>query len=375
MLFRVSQKDLRSGIRLASRAIPSRLTMPVLDGVLLEAGQDGLQVTSTDLDVAIWTRIPAAVEESGAAVVPAKLLGEIVDSLPDGEVTVRLEKGARVVSISCGRSLFEVDTFPPEDYPRLPGVEGAPAFSVDARTLRRMSRQTVFACGTDASRPFLTGVYITASGHKLRAAATDGSRLALSEAALETDEAAGFSRLIPQKAIRELMHVLSGFSGQAQVVDLGTHVVFTVPDARVFARPIASRFPDYEQVTSREARQVIRVGADALAGALRRASVTAGDSLRGDTVFVRIRAVDNRLVISSEAPQVGRSTEEVEVSSRGEPVEVCFNPHYLIEALSVIEAGEVELGLTGELSPGFLRPATDGGFLYVVAPVQPWGVP
>lgn len=367
MRIRCAQEDLERAMSTVIRATSSRTSMPILANVLLETTGQGLRVAATDLELGVRTEIPAQVERGGLVTLPARLLSEIVAALPPSAVELRVEEGTAVAEITCERSSFEILGLPGSDFPRMPDGDVSWVCELPASVLRALIRSTLFAASTDETRPFLTGVYVTAEEGAVRFVATDGGRLAVRSAPATVQGT--LSVIVPGKAMHELVRLSAGSEGTVRIGLVDNQAVFSLEGVRVTSRLVGGQFPNYQQVIPREFKQRIRVGMELLRAALRRVSITARDS----ATVVRMSAQAGVLRLQSNTPEVGRAREEIEVEASGEPMEVAFNARYLLDALSVLESAEVWLELTGPLSPGALRPADGPDYVYVVAPVRVYG--
>jgi DNA polymerase-3 subunit beta len=367
MKIRCSQEDLSRAVHTAGRAVSSRTTMPILGNLLLETAKDGVRVAATDLELGIRTQIPAQVERGGMVTLPARLLGEIVNTLPSAPVDLRVEEGTSKAEILCERTSFEILGLPGVDFPRLPDTDVEPVCKVGAEMLRGMIRQTIFAASSDETRPFLTGVYLVAEGGEMRLVASDGGRLALRTARIATD--GSMAAIVPSKTMHELVRLLVGRDEEIAIGLVDNQVVVAREELRVVSRVISGQFPNYQQVIPTEFKQKVRVATERLYGAVRRVAITARDS----ATVVRFGSEGDVLRLQSNTPEVGSAQEEIEVTSEGEPIQAAFNARYLMDALSVIEADAVSLNLTGPLSPAAVRPVGSEDYVYVLAPVRIYG--
>ncbi|MCS7235048.1 MAG: DNA polymerase III subunit beta [Armatimonadota bacterium] len=367
MKVRCAQEDLSRAMTTVGRATSARATMPILANVLLETTAGGLRVVATDLEVGVRVQIPAQVERGGQVTLPARLLAEIVSHLHAAPVSIRVEEGSSVAEITCQRASFELVGLPAGDFPRLPDSDVERVCALPGPLLRTMIRQTLFAASTDDTRPFLAGVYVTGEGEVVRFVATDGGRLALRTARVRMDRA--ISAIVPSKTMHELVRLCGAVEGEVEVGMVDNQLAFSAGDVRLFSRLVGGQFPNYQQVIPKEFKQRVRVGTEALYGALRRVAITARDS----ATVVRLAAQEGVLRLSSSTPEVGRAWEELEAEAFGEPMEVAFNARYLLDALGVVETEQVDLELTGPLSPGALRPVGSEEYVYVVAPVRVYG--
>ena len=364
-----SQASLLKGVQLASRAVSTRTTMPILSYILLETMKNGIRLTATDLEFAVQVDIDAEVRQGGQGTLPARILSEIVGNLPDATVEIKAEEDAHQVEITCDASNFEILGLPAGDFPALPKSDGNEIGAIDADMLRTMVSQTIFAVSADETRPFLTGVYVTMDGPEVQFVATDGGRLALRKTVLASPAKQKAGVIVPAKTMQELMRALGSVNGEVQLAMADSQLLFTVPGLRIYSRLISGQFPNYQQVIPKEFKQRIRVQTGRLLRAVRRVAITARDSAN----VVRMAAKDKKLTITSNTPEVGKAREEVEVAADGDTIEAAFNARYLMDCLSNIDADELVFELTGPLSPGAIRPAGHSDYVYVLAPVRVYG--
>jgi DNA polymerase-3 subunit beta len=334
--------------------------------MLIETQKERIQITATDLELAIQVEIGAEIKEGGQLTLPARILTEIVGNLPVAMVEIKAQEGTTQATISCESSNFEILGLPVGDFPTLPRVSGETVGVIDADVMRMMISQTIFAVSADETRPFLTGVYVVLDGAEARFVATDGGRLALRKVQLPGAAYQKIGVIVPAKAMQELGRALVGVEGAVSLGMADNQLVFVVPGLRVYSRLISGQFPNYQQVIPQEFKQRVRVRTERLLRAVRRASITARDSAN----VVRLAAKDKKLTLTSNTPEVGKAREEVEVTAEGETVEAAFNARYLIDCLNSIEADELFFELTGPLSPGTIRPAHHSDYVYVLAPVR-----
>lgn len=369
MRVQCSQEHLLREVQTVSRAISSRASMPILGNLLLEAANEHVKISATDLELGIEAQISATISEPGSITLPARIFGDIVSNLPVSTITLDVSEGDTKTRITCDNIKFEILGLPAADFPLMPVANGNVAVRIDASVFRTMIRQTSFAVSTDETRPFLTGVYVVFEDSDGQLVATDGGRLALRKAKLLGTAKGKIAAIVPSKTMVELVRVLGGAEGEVAVASHENQLIFTVAGMRFVSRLIAGQFPPYEKVIPTEFKQRIKVGTELLLRAVRRASITARDSAN----VVRLSADERTLTISSNTPEVGKAQEDVDVRAEGETIQVAFNAKFLLDALANIDVPEVYFELTGSLSPGVLRPADHSEYLYVLAPVRVYG--
>ncbi|MGA1073832.1 MAG: DNA polymerase III subunit beta [Ilumatobacteraceae bacterium] len=363
MKFRCERETLADALITAGRAATSRTgTLPVLSGVRLDVGTEMLTVTGTDLELTIQLSVPVHVDRPGTAVVPARLVGEIVRSLPAGGVEVRLESEDEMV-ISTGRSQFSVRPLSVTDYPMQPEMSGDPV-TLESSVVADALRQVVRAASSDDARAILTGVLIAAEDDGVKMVATDSYRLAVRDLPRSSMLAAGQKVLVPGRALAELQRILS--SGSDLVVRLGSReAVFEVGSTRLMTRLIEGEYPNYRNLLPNQYPNILTVAREALLDALRRVKILALDStpvrleLGGDTV--RLRAI---------AQDVGNAHEEIDARYEGTDMTIAFNPEYFAAGLDAIEGDEVTLNTIDPMKPAVLRGVGHDDYLYLLMPVR-----
>ena len=360
------QPHLARGVQTVQRAISARTTMPILGNILLETAKDKIKLAATDLELGIQTEIPAMIKQGGAITLSARVLGDIVSNLAEAPVEIKVGENGTQAEIRCEEAEFEIPGVPATDFPLIPDPDATLVVNVDAGLLRTMVRQTVFAVSADDTRPFLTGVFFTLDGDTLRLVATDGGRLALRTVELPRGSEQKFGVIVPAKTMQELARALGGAGGEVAVALAENHLTFTLPEVRLVSRLIAGQFPNYQQVIPQSHKQRLHLNTERFLRAIRRAHITARDSAN----VVRLVAKDSELTVTSNTPEVGKTTERVPVRSEGESVQVAFNARYLIDCLSILETDELVLELSGPLTPGAIRPAGQQDYVYVLAPVR-----
>jgi len=369
MKFKVAQENLAGNLQLVQRAAAARPTIPILSGVLVETSSDGLTLTATDNEIGIRLTLPAMIAEDGAFVFPGRL-GDIVRKIPFGEIAFEIDRSNNTANISWGRSRFVIHGYSAAEFPSLPEPGSAPALAVSQTDLCRLIRQTGFAASHDDSRPVFTGVLLVVAEGKLRFVATDGFRLALAEASADIPADQTFRDvIIPSRALAEVAHVLGEEGdGPVRIAFSDNRVFFEASHERVVCRLIEGQFPPYKQVIPQSF--VTRLGCNTqdFLSACERASLIAHEV--GQAVKLEISATT--MVISASKPELGNVREEISVESQGDPLEIAFNPRYVIDGLRNISAERMAYEFTGPLSPTCMSPedGKQNSFTYVVLPMR-----
>jgi DNA polymerase-3 subunit beta len=343
----------------------------VLANVLLKTDNAGLKLTATNLEIGINCWVPGKVEAEGEITVPAKLLTDLVASLPNQRIDLQLSTKDRTLKVTCGGSRSSIKGIDADEFPVVAAIGDAPATSVDARALREALGEVVFAAATDESRPILTGVLTKLAGDQMTLAAADNYRIAVRNLTLAQPVSAETSIVVPGRSYAELMRILPDAE---QPIDITitpnkSQVLFHVEGIDLVSRLIEGQFPNYEPVipTSHSTRAVIDREAF-LAGA-RRASIFARDS--ANIVKVEVAGDgSNEVSITAHAADVGDAADALEAAVEGQATTIAFNARYLIDVLSNLGADEAALELSGPLAPGVIRGIGKDDYVHVIMPVR-----
>jgi DNA polymerase-3 subunit beta len=360
--FRCEREILAEALTTAGRAATNRSgTLPVLSGVRLDVGDGQLTVTGTDLELTIRLSVPVHSERDGSAVVPARLVGDIVKALPAGAVEVAVTDDE--MSISAGRSQFSVRPLSLSDYPAQVDTDAAPV-TLSSQQVGDALRQVVRAASTDDARAVLTGVLVASEDDGLKMVATDSYRLAVRDLPQSSMLAAGQKVLVPGRALAELQRVLS--SDAELSVRLGQReAVFEVGGTRLTTRLIEGEYPNYRNLLPSSYPNQLTVGREALMEALRRVKILAQDSTP-----VRLALGGDTLRLTAITQDVGNAHEEIDASYSGTEMTVAFNPDYLSAGVEAVEGDEVTLSTLDPMKPAVLRGVGHDEYLYLLMPVR-----
>ncbi|MDQ7794627.1 MAG: DNA polymerase III subunit beta [bacterium] len=364
MNFAVPQQQLVQSLTVISRIVSSRAILPVLTGVLLEAGDGQLRLVGSDNETWLELSIPATVAAAGSLVVPARYLTELVRRIPPEQVSVDADLSQRSISLSWSRGRLTVQGFDPAEFPLTPQVVPSAGFEIPRDQLRRMVRQTLFAASTDTTRIVFTGLLIAVEEGQLSLVATDGFRLAVTRGALPGKLDGELQSVLPGRVLGELAGLIEG-DGPPVSVGIGKSLAaFETSSLRVVTRLVEGQFPPYRQVIPREFRTTLTIERQALEAACDLALA----ALRESGQAMRLDLAPDSLRIQANAPERGQLEGELPAALEGEPLRIAFNPRYLLEGIRVVSAASVVCRFTGPNGPACLE--GEDGFLYVVLPVR-----
>lgn len=362
MKFRCEREILADALATAGRAATSRTgTLPVLSGVRLDVAAGELTVTGTDLELTIRLTVPVHSDRDGAAVVPARLIADIVKALPAGGVEISLDDDE--MSISAGRAQFSVRPLSLSDFPAQAESSGDPVTLSSAEVADAL-RQVVRAASTDDARAVLTGVLLASDDDAIKMVATDSYRLAVRDLPQSSILVAGQKVLVPGRALAELGRIVAGHD-QLTVRFGAREASFQAGDTQLTTRLIEGEYPNYKNLLPSSYPNLLTVGRDALLEALRRVKILAQDSTP-----VRLTLGGETVGLTAITQDVGNAHEEIDASYEGTEMTVAFNPDYLIAGIDAVDGDEVTLATLDPMKPAVLRGVGHDEYLYLLMPVR-----
>ena len=348
--------------------VERRNTIPILSNVLIEAGEGGLKLMATDLDLQVVETIEASVETPGATTVSAHTLFEIARKLPEGS-QVELAAAEGKMRIVAGRSNFNLPTLPRDDFPVIAEGELPTKFELPAATLRQIIDKTRFAISTEETRYYLNGIFLHVSDEAqpvLKAAATDGHRLARVTVP-RPDGAAGMPDVIvPRKCVAELRKLLDELDGTVEVSLSPTKIRFGLGSAILTSKLIDGTFPDYSRVIPTANDKLLKLDPKSFMSGVDRVATIASEKTRA----VKMSLDRDRITLSVTSPENGTAAEEVPGEYASDNFDIGFNARYLMDILGQIEGDQVEVHLADAAAPTLIRENDKAPALYVLMPMR-----
>jgi DNA polymerase-3 subunit beta len=367
------QENLSKGLSIVGRAVAARSTLPQTSHILIATDNGRLKLAATNLEIAITSWIGAKVEEEGAITVPARLLGDFVNSLPNDRIEMSLAPRARQLRIVCARNEATVAGMDASDFPPIPAIREGVSLTLDPLSLRTGINQVEFAAAGDDTRPVLTGIHLLREGRNLTLAAADGFRLAVHTLSLEQEASERSEVIIPARAMREVNRLLADEEEPIEMTinSSRSQVLFRLKNVELVAQLIQGTFPNYSQLIPKEhtCRAVVDV-----AEFLRETRIAAIFARDGSGI-IRIQVTPGedlspgKLIISARAEELGDNRGEIDASVEGEAAKIAFNSRYLQDVLQVLDCSQVALETSGPSSPGVLQPVGQDNYVHVVMPM------
>jgi DNA polymerase III subunit beta len=364
MKLTAAREDFLAPLQSVIGVVERRQTMPVLANVLLSARDNRLSITGTDLEVELVATRQVSVQQAGDVTIPGRKLLDIFKSLPE-KTSVTLSTEGERVSLRGGRSRFSLSSLPATDFPVIEEINAQQTLTLEQGEFRRLIDKTHFSMAQQDVRYYLNGLLLETDGKSLRAVATDGHRLAICEMVLKEPGKSGQQVIVPRKGVLELQRIL-GTDGSIELAIGTNHVRAQIGDIRFTSKLIDGRFPEYGRVIPASPSKKVEADREALRAALQRTAILSNEKYRG----IRLTAKTDLLVIQAHNPEQEEAEDQVEVSYKGDEVEIGFNVNYLLDALSAIETEKVEIGLTDANSSCLIYAPGTTHTRYVVMPMR-----
>lgn len=370
IVLKAAQEKLLGALQAVSGIVERRHTLPILSNVLIRREGDEVEFTTSDLEIQVRTTVALDGDAGNFAItVGARKLIDILRSMPSDQL-VSLSHGQNKLTLTGGKSRFTLQTLPAEDFPLVQeAADFGPVFAVPQKTLRSLINQVHFAMAVHDIRYYLNGILFVAEGRSLTLVATDGHRLALAEAVLET-EIPKQEVILPRKTVLELQRLLKddkdGAEAPIEMRFAGNQAKFSFSGMEFVTKLVEGKFPDYNRVIPKNHKNHITLGRAPLLASLQRAAILTSEKFKG----VRLNLEPGVLRIAANNAEQEEAKEELEIDYGGDPIEIGFNVTYLTDALANMGQEMVNVSLQDANSSALFTVPEQSGFKYVVMPMR-----
>jgi DNA polymerase III subunit beta len=362
----VDRDILLEQLQTVGRVASTRSAIQALSGVQIAAMAEACELRATDMDVGLRVPLAAELIRDGIVVLPARLLLDVVRSLPAQEVSLELRPAQQDVELVSGSATFDIRTLRADDFPPFPEPDPDQTVSVPAGAFVSTALKVAGSASRDETRPVLTGILVSASERELSMVATDSYRLSVKQTAFEEPLSRSFEVNVPARALQELARVAVHAQEESlQVAVQRNQIVFVLGRTILSSRLIEGQFPNYRQLLPEGFEHELRVASGELTEVVRRISLLAQKNAP-----LRLAFAPGELTVSAQTPDVGEARESLPVAFEGEPLEIGFNPEFLRDGLEAIEEGDVLFKLISPLRPGLIEAADGSGFQYLIMPIR-----
>jgi DNA polymerase III subunit beta len=365
LLYKGSRDQILTPLQSVCGIVEKRHTLPILSNVLMEKNGEQLTLLATDIEIQIRTGTQAVGLENAALTVAARKLQDILRSLPEAaEVSLTLDD--KRLQIKAGKSRFNLQTLPAEDFPRMSTSDGqATRISMTQKQFKHLLALVQYSMAQQDIRYYLNGLLLVVNGSEMRVVATDGHRLAYASEGL-TESLPRSEVVVPRKTILELSRQLADNDEALEIVLTPTQAQFRFGNIELVSKLIDGKFPDYERVIPQQHTKLLLLRRDQLLQSLQRAAILTNEKFRG----VRLVLNDGSLKIISTNAEQEEAQEEIEVDYQGESLDVGFNVTYLLDVLNNISTETIECRLADASSSALFMLPNNERFKYVVMPMR-----
>ncbi len=364
------KEKLLKGINAVVRGVPTRTTMPILEGILLQTNNNELRLTSYDLELGIEYTMECEVKEEGNTVVNSIMFSEIIRKLPDTDISIELNNNNLLV-IECEGSLYKLSTMNPDEFPELPKIVVENSIETDQTILKSMIRKTIFAVSSEENRPIFTGCLFEVINNSLNVVAIDGFRMGWVSNYLSS-ASSNFKAVIPGKTLNEVNKIILDSFDYIKIGVSKNQAIFEMENCKIVTRLLDGEFLNYASVIPNNWDTRIRINKNILQNCFERVSLISSSSIEKEKKYpVKISIEVGKVTISC-TNQTGDAKEEIYTETEGKDLEIGVNPKYFLDALKAIDDEEIFISFGTNISPCVIKPIdeTARNYTYMILPIR-----
>ena len=364
------KEKLLKGINSVVRGVPTRTTMPILEGILIQTNDNELKLTSYDLELGIEYTMECEVKEEGNTVVNSVMFSEIIRKLPDTDISIELNENNLLV-IECEGSLYKLSTMNPEEFPELPKIVVENSIETEQTILKNMIRKTIFAVSIEENRPIFTGCLFEVINNSLNVVAIDGFRMGWVSNSLSV-ASNNFKAVIPGKTLNEVNKIILDSYDSIKIGVSKNQAIFEMENCKIVTRLLDGEFLNYSSVIPSNWDTRVRVNKHSLQNCFERVSLISASSIEKEKKYPVKISIDVGKVLISCTNQTGDAKEEMYLETEGKELEIGVNPKYFLDALKAIDDEEIFVSFGTNISPCVIKPVdeTSKDYTYMILPIR-----
>ena len=370
MFFKLNTNSLRNALTKILSVVEKKSTQPILSYALIEVESNYLILSATDTEIHAQVKVPIQSTENISFCVNAKNLFDILKELPDSELSLKLENNSNIVNLINGDIHYSLLIYSANDFPRLKPKQNKYNLTLKSDELLNMISKTSHAISNDETRMYLNGIFFQEIDLKLRAVATDGHRLSLSEMNVDNNSIDTLVNgiIVPKKGVAELKRMAESFiDGEIKLtVDESFIYASTLDEYFLSIRLIARDYPKYQAVIPSKTSFKITTDRDSLFDAVKRIKIMSNEKSNQ----IRVNIKEKELTLMANHPSLGKAKEKIDITYSGKEMEIGFNAKYLIDTLSTLNEGDISIELNNELSPVIIKSQSLPNFLGIIMPLK-----
>lgn len=362
MNFSCNKQDLLEAINTVQKAVMTKATLPILEGIYIEA-DDCLKLVGNCFDMGIEYYVNADIKEKGSIVINSRMFSDIIRGLPDSEVFIH-QKDNYVVVIECNNSYYEIKGLSAEGYPMLPEIEEKDKITVQQSALKDMIRKTIYAISNDEKNKILTGSLLEVGDGEITMVSLDGYRLALAKTVVKED--VSFKAIIPGKNLGEIYKILEQTDDKVSITLSTNQALFEFENCRIISKLIDGEYMNYRSFIPEKFETQVEVNVKEFTKSIERASLIMSED---NKYPVKIVVEEDSMLITSST-KLGISKEQMEVNTNGSNITIGFNPRFLLDSFRVIDDEKVEIYFSSPVGPCVVKPIENDKFTFMILPVR-----
>ena len=370
MKFIVEKNSLFKCLSHVQSIVDKKNTLPILSNILLEAKNNSIILSATDMDISITDKIDCNIVEEGSTTVSAHTLYDIIRKLPDSSEIEIISNDGKIMSLRSGKSKFSLGCLPKEDFPIIEIDSLENELKIDSQSFLKLINKTRFAVSNEETRYFLNGIYfhrvVENEQTFLSIVATDGHRLAKFDFEIKdiNNELPGV--IIPKKTVNELYKLLADFDGSIKINLNSNKIVFYIGESILISKLIDGNFPDYKRVIPKENKHILKINRQHFSFAVDRVSTITSEK----SPVIKFKLLNNIMNMSSVNSENGTATEDISTVYNGDEIEIGFNSKYILEMINNLEDDEIVLSFKDSSSPVTAQESTNPSLVYVLMPMR-----
>ena len=367
MKFTIEKTTLFKSLSHVQSIVEKKSTLPILSHILMEAKDDNLILSATDMDISIKEKIKCNIIEEGSTTVSAHTLYDIIRKISDSSEIEIISNNGKLLSLRAGKSKFSLGCLPKEDFPIIEIGDLESELFIESPTLLKLIDKTRFAVSNEETRYFLNGIYFHINkSNQLSIVATDGHRLAKFDLNLKdkADDIPGV--IIPKKTVNELHKLLIDFTDSIKIKLNSNKIVFFIGESILISKLIDGNFPDYKRVIPKDNNNFLKVNRQEFSLAVDRVSTITSDK----SPVIKLKLLKNIMNLSSVNSENGTATEDIETEYSGTEIEIGFNSKYILEMINNLEDEDITLNFKDSSSPVIAKEESNQDLVYVLMPMR-----
>ncbi len=372
MKVEVLKENIKKGLTTTERVIGKNLSLPILENILIKTEKNFLHLAATDLETAIRWWSLAKIKQQGKVTVPARFLSSFISLLPKKKVLLNSKN--KNLSIECQNYKTQIQGNDPEEFPLIPEIKNPESLEINNKKFNKGLSQVVDVVSPSQARPEISGLLFSFQKGNLKIVATDSFRLAEKTISLEKKNKKETSFILPQKPAKEIMNILGDKEGNIKVSFSSNQAMFECsmsetshPQVQIISKLIEGEYPNYQEIIPDDFKTHITLKKDEFLNHIKAASLFSG---KINEIKFGIKPSKNKIEITAQDPDVGKSTSSLKAKIDGKPLEISYNHKFLIDGLSNISSSEVVFDLSKKEGPSVLKPVGDKSYIYVVMPIK-----